>query len=97
MKKNLDQQEKDLEEKIRAFESERDAWDEQNKPADEQWVTNISYSIIRLAQTRYNYTQQMQAIFTLVLKFLLKSMFYLILFIFVVCRLSCHSCLLIVY
>lgn len=31
MKKNLEQQEKEMEEKARAFEAERDAWEEQNK------------------------------------------------------------------
>jgi len=35
MKKGLEQQEKELEDKIRAFEGERDTWDEQNKPVDE--------------------------------------------------------------
>jgi len=37
MKKNLEQQEKELEEKMKAFEAERDAWDEQNKQ-DDQYV-----------------------------------------------------------
>ena len=32
MKKNLEQQEKELEEKMKAFEAEREAWVEQYKP-----------------------------------------------------------------
>jgi len=37
MKKNLEQQEKELEEKYKAFEAEREAWEEQNRP-DDQYV-----------------------------------------------------------
>jgi hypothetical protein len=38
MKKNLEQQEKELEDKFKQFEAERDAWEEQNRSADDQYV-----------------------------------------------------------
>jgi len=38
MKKNLEQQEKELEDKIKAFEAERETWEEQNR-FDDQYVT----------------------------------------------------------
>ena len=46
MKKNLEQQEKELEEKMRAFEAEREAWEEQYKSDDQyvEWQLPVMWS-----------------------------------------------------
>jgi hypothetical protein len=47
MKKNLEQQEKELEEKFKQFEAERDSWEEQNRQADDQYVTHFLFARIQ--------------------------------------------------
>ena len=54
MKKNLEQQERELEERVRAFEHERDAWEEQNKQFDsDQSVPPRSLALLNFFSTQF--------------------------------------------